>query len=227
MASKLSDDYLHDEAKAYELVESVALAGWPCLPSLRRTMERASTPHEGQEHADRHATSATPAARQFTVKIGTIFEDSHIPMRTWLQAIFLMCLQQEGHQQQPASPHVRHQPRSGLVHVAPACREAMRTGGRLPQMGGAGGGIVEIDETILRPRRNASQGPQGQAEPRQEPDHQLSPQERDPVAGRTRRQVRSYHVDGSTVAQVIPIVDQQRVTRSAGDDGQRPCSTRA
>ena len=27
--------------------------------------------------------------KQFTVKIGTIFEDSHVPMRLWLQAIYL------------------------------------------------------------------------------------------------------------------------------------------
>ena len=29
--------------------------------------------------------------KQFTVTVGTIFEDSHIPISTWLQALFIMC----------------------------------------------------------------------------------------------------------------------------------------
>jgi hypothetical protein len=34
--------------------------------------------------------------KPFTVKIGTIFEASHIPMRHWLQAIFLMSSSKKG-----------------------------------------------------------------------------------------------------------------------------------
>jgi transposase-like protein len=33
---------------------------------------------------------------KFTVKMGTIFEDSHAPMRLWLQAIHLMCSSKKG-----------------------------------------------------------------------------------------------------------------------------------
>ena len=33
--------------------------------------------------------------KPFTVKIGTIFEDSHVPMHLWLQAIYLLvCIQE-------------------------------------------------------------------------------------------------------------------------------------
>src|SRR6202008_4891267 len=32
----------------------------------------------------------------FTVKVGTIFESSHIPLRYWLQAIFLMTSSKKG-----------------------------------------------------------------------------------------------------------------------------------
>lgn len=31
-----------------------------------------------------------------TVKIGTIFEASHVPMNLWLQAIYLMCTSKKG-----------------------------------------------------------------------------------------------------------------------------------
>jgi transposase-like protein len=34
--------------------------------------------------------------RQFTVTVGTIFEDSHIPIRKWLVAWFLMCSSKKG-----------------------------------------------------------------------------------------------------------------------------------
>lgn len=33
---------------------------------------------------------------QFTVKVGTVFESSHVPMRQWLQAIHLMCASKKG-----------------------------------------------------------------------------------------------------------------------------------
>ena len=34
--------------------------------------------------------------KPFTVKVGTIFEASHIPMRLWLQAIFLIASSKKG-----------------------------------------------------------------------------------------------------------------------------------
>jgi len=34
--------------------------------------------------------------KPFTVKIGTIFEDSHLPLHLWLQAFVLMCSSKKG-----------------------------------------------------------------------------------------------------------------------------------
>jgi transposase-like protein len=34
--------------------------------------------------------------KQFTVRVGTIFEDSHLPLRLWLQAIHLLCSSKKG-----------------------------------------------------------------------------------------------------------------------------------
>ena len=34
--------------------------------------------------------------KQFTVRVGTIFEESQLPMTKWLQAIFLMCSSKKG-----------------------------------------------------------------------------------------------------------------------------------
>src|SRR6266581_6849277 len=34
--------------------------------------------------------------KQFTVTVGTIFEDSHIPLRIWVRAFHLMCTSKKG-----------------------------------------------------------------------------------------------------------------------------------
>ena len=56
--------------------------------------------------------------RQFTVKVGTIFEDSKITLNLWVQAIVLMTAQQEGHQLAPAPPHARSHLQDRVVHGA-------------------------------------------------------------------------------------------------------------
>ena len=57
--------------------------------------------------------------KQFTVKVGTVFEDSHVPMNLWLQAMYLLCSSQEGHSEQPAFPHLGRHSQNRMVHVAP------------------------------------------------------------------------------------------------------------
>jgi hypothetical protein len=39
--------------------------------------------------------------KQFTVTVGTILEDSHIPLRKWLMVIHLMCASRKGMNQLP------------------------------------------------------------------------------------------------------------------------------
>ena len=34
--------------------------------------------------------------KQSTVRVGTIFEDGHLPLHKWLQAIYLMCASKKG-----------------------------------------------------------------------------------------------------------------------------------
>ena len=95
MSSILNAPFFHDEASAYEYVEAHF---WPNGPVC---------PHCGnadQGRIGRLAGKTTrPGLRKcyacrkpFTVKVGTIFEDSHAPMRYWLQAIFLMCSSKKG-----------------------------------------------------------------------------------------------------------------------------------
>lgn len=84
--------------------------------------------------------------RQFTVRVGTIFEDSHLPMTKWLQAIYLICTSKKG-----ISAHQLHRTLEitykSAWFLAHRVREAMRSGDLSPF--GFGGGIVEVDETFI------------------------------------------------------------------------------
>ena len=143
MPSKLSDDYLHDEAKAYELVESVLWPDGPVCPHCG-TMDRAS-PMKGKSTRI-GAYKCYACRKKFTVKIGTIFEDSHIPMRTWLQAIYLMASSKKGISSNQLHRTFGISLRSAW-YMSHRIREAMRDGALKPPPMGSGGGIVEVDET--------------------------------------------------------------------------------
>jgi transposase-like protein len=143
--SVLSESYLHDEQKAYDFVESVL---WP---------NGAACPHCGDgKHNSRMRGKSTrigaykcyACRKKFTVKIGTIFEDSHIPMRSWLQAIYLLASSKKG-----ISSNQLHRTLGITLKSAwfmsHRIREAMRSGALAP-MGGAGSsGVVEVDETFF------------------------------------------------------------------------------
>lgn len=51
---------------------------------------------EGKTHVRPGVWKCGACRKQFTVKVGTIFEDSHIPLSTWLKAIHLLCASKKG-----------------------------------------------------------------------------------------------------------------------------------
>jgi transposase-like protein len=197
MSSVLSEDYLHDEAKAYELVEGVLWPDGPVCPHCG-VLDR-SSPMKGK--STRVGTYKCYACRKkFTVKIGTIFEDSHIPMRTWLQAIYLMASSKKGVSSNQLHRTFGISLRSAWF-MSHRIREAMRSGGLEPPMGGDGG-VIEIDETIYG---RAATHPVGR---RRKDPKITNAAHKNVILSLVQRggRVRSFHVEGSTVSQVIPIV---------------------
>jgi transposase-like protein len=144
--SVLSDDFLHDEEKAYALVESVLWPDGPVCPKCG-SVERIS---KMKGKSTRIGSYKCYACRsKFTVKVGTIFEDSHIPMRFWLQAIYLMASSKKGISSNQLHRSMGISLRSAWF-MSHRIREAMRSGGLAPAMGGEGtSGIVEADETFF------------------------------------------------------------------------------
>jgi transposase-like protein len=204
MSSAISDEALHDEAKAYELVEAVLWPDGPVCPHCG-SVERIS---KMQGKSTRIGAYKCYACRQkFTVKIGTIFEDSHIPMRFWLQAIFLLASSKKGISSNQLHRTFGISLRSAWF-MSHRLREAMRAGPLSPM--GGGGGIVEVDETIYG---RAATHPKGR---RRKDSKITNAAHKNVILSLVERggQVRSYHVAGSTVSEVIPIV-QENVSREA------------
>ena len=93
--------------------------------------------------------------KPFTVKVGTIFEDSHIPLNLWLQAMYLISSSKKG-----ISANQLHRTLGITLKSAwflgHRVRETMRQGSLAPA--GGGGGIVEVDEAFIGNDRTKRRG---------------------------------------------------------------------
>jgi transposase-like protein len=140
--SVLSKPYFHYEEAAFAHLESILWPEGPVCPhcaSTRVTKLQGKSTRLG-------VIKCNDCRKQFTVKVGTVFESAHIPLHKMLQAVCLMCSSKKG-----ISAHQLHQV-LGITYksawfLARRISEAMRSG-ELAPMGG-GGSIVEADETFI------------------------------------------------------------------------------
>jgi transposase-like protein len=154
--SMLTKPYFHDEEAAFAKLESLLWPHGPECPhcgnkeriyALKGVRSKASKINP--DGLVRHGLKKCGKCRkQFTVRIGTVFESSHIPLHKWFMATHLLCASKKG-----ISSHQLHRVLDITYEAAwfmsHRLREAMRSGGLAP-MGGAGGsGIVEADETYF------------------------------------------------------------------------------
>jgi transposase-like protein len=141
--SILSAPHFHNEEAAYRFVEARV---WP---------KGTVCPHCGGVERNRPMTGKTTrigaykcydCRKPFTVKVGTIFESSHIALRLWLQAIFLIASSKKG-----ISSNQLHRTLGVTLKSAwfmsHRIRLAMESTDNTPF--GKGGGSVEIDETFI------------------------------------------------------------------------------
>lgn len=154
--SILNKAYFHDEAAAFEKLESIIWPEGPVCPhcggkeriyTLKGVRTKPSK--KNPKGIERHGLKKCGHCRkQFTARVGTVFESSHIPLHKWMQATHLLCSSKKG-----ISSHQLHRVLEITYEAAwfmtHRLREAMRSGSLAP-MGGAGGsGIVEADETFI------------------------------------------------------------------------------
>ncbi len=86
-----------DEDKAREFIESQRWPNGPVCPHCQSTSVYRLTPKAGSTRPGRKGLlKCADCRKQFTVTVGTIFEDSRIPLRKWVIAIHLLCSSKKG-----------------------------------------------------------------------------------------------------------------------------------
>jgi transposase-like protein len=144
--SILSQPRFHDEAAAFAFVEAELWPQGPVCPHCGGVVRISAIKPNAAKKVRIGLKFCGQCRKQFTVRVGTIFEDSHLPMTKWLQAIHLMVSSKKGvsSHQLMRTLETTYKTAWFLSH---RIREAMRSGDLAPF--GGGGGIVEVDETFI------------------------------------------------------------------------------
>ena len=205
--SVLSQPQFHCEEAAFGWLEATLWPQGPVCPHCG-SMGRIGKIKANKEARVRMGLhKCGDCKKQFTVKIGTVFEHARIPLNKMLQAVHLMCSSKKG-----ISAHQLHrileiQYRSAWF-LAHRIREAMREGslapfGGIDGMPGAGG-IVEADETFI--------GREPGVEMKRGWHHKMKVVS---LVDRDSKQVRSVVVDDLKPDTICPIVEANIVKEAS------------
>lgn len=153
--SVLSHPRFHDEAAAFEYLEGIVWANGVVCPHCGvvggRVYKLEGVVHntrKGERAGNvRHGLKKCGECRkQFTVKVGTVFEHARLPLHIMLQAVHLIMSSKKG-----ISAHQLHRvleiSYKAAWFLAHRVREAMRSGDLAPF--GSNGTMVEVDETYI------------------------------------------------------------------------------
>lgn len=189
--SVLSAPHFHNEKAAYRFLEAQIWPDGPICPHCGG-FDRIGKLEGESTRLGVH--KCYQCRKPFTVKVGTVFEASHVPLHKWLQAAFLMCSSKKG-----ISSNQLHRTLGVTLKTAwfmsHRLREAMRDTTTEP-MGGEGK-VVEADETYFGKRKGVKKiGPGG---------HHRGMMA---VVGLVQRggKVRTFHVDKANQKTVLGIV---------------------
>lgn len=144
------------EDKARETLERILWPNGPVCPHCR-TVENL-TRLQGKAHRT-GVFQCNNCHDQFSVTVGTIFEDSHIPLRKWLMAFALLCSAKKGISALQIQRELELGSYRTAWHLCHRIRHAMSK----EPLAGLLRGTVEVDETYVggkpRHRQGLSPGP--------------------------------------------------------------------
>jgi transposase-like protein len=207
MTDVANNPIFHDEDAAREHLERVL---WPdgvtcphCgvvrdgITAVNTTTARKSkkplAPGKKHRPARKGLYYCNACGEQFTVRVGTVMESSHIPLHKWLYGFHMMCSSKKG-----VSAHQLHR-NLGLTYKSAwfmehRIRESMRAGGLAPPMGGEGR-VVEADETFIGNLPDVAPGAGGY-------QHKMA------VLTLVQRggEARSFHIPSARARSIMPIV---------------------
>jgi transposase-like protein len=189
--SVLSEVHFQNEAAAFAYVEARL---WPNGPTCHHCGERERVSLMQGKSTRLGLYKCYRCRKPFTVRMGSIFESSHLPLHLWLQVIHLMCASKKGISTRQIQRMLRCSMKTAWF-LGHRIREAMNDnpGVFYSPLGGQGM-TVEIDETYMggKAENRAFEAPR--------PKHAvLSLVERGGA-------VRSFHVPNVTAKVLRPII---------------------
>jgi transposase-like protein len=193
--------HFHDETAAFAKLESIVWQNGIVCPHCGTVGQaRALAGVKDKKGRIRPGLKKCYACRkQFTVRVGTVFEASHVPLHIWFQATFLMCSSKKG-----VSSNQLHRTLGVTLKTAwfmsHRLREAMRVL-KIDPIGGEGK-FVEADETFVggKARNRAYREP--------------PPKEAVMALVERGGRVASFHVPNVTAATLKPIIAEALSTDS-------------
>jgi transposase-like protein len=163
----LSQRRFHNEDAAFDYVEAHLWPRGPVCPHCKATSEkvgainaRTKPSKKHPEGLRRHGLRKCYACRkEFTVRVGTIFEDSHLPLHLWLQAIHLLTSGKKG----VSTRHIQRLLNCSMKtawFLTHRIREIMKPGAvdDVPPMGGLAT-TLEADEVYIGAMARRKKGP--------------------------------------------------------------------
>ena len=146
-----------DEEKAFTLVESILWPNGAVCPHCEENKRVNKLPPQRTKASKKHPQGKPVyglwkcyrCRKQFTVRVKTIFEDSHIPLGKWLLAMHAMCSSKKGVSAAQLQRELGLSYKSAW-HMCHRVRVAMSEKSLGPKLGGSGTTrIVEADETYI------------------------------------------------------------------------------
>src|SRR5258708_210420 len=163
--------HFSDEDKAREFMDKL---GWPDGPvcpkcgEINNAYRLAPKPSKKGTHVRKGVWKCAGCREQFTVTVGTIFEDSHIPLNKWLLAYHLLCASKKG-----MSAHQLHRMLGVAYRSAWFMAHRIRYAMTEEPLSSKLKGVVEIDEAYIGGRRQQKNVASNKPKPEVSEDEQV------------------------------------------------------
>lgn len=145
-----------DESAAVEFLEQQRWGNEPCCVKCGSTNVYAMKDAKTGERSKRYLWRCRDCKEQYTVRIGTVYEESRIPLRCWCYAFWRACSSKKGVSALEIKRQCQISYKSALF-LMNRIRFAMAPEPDTPKLRG----VVEVDETYIGPRKPRFKGTSG------------------------------------------------------------------
>jgi transposase-like protein len=188
------------EDKAREFLEKKRWPEGPVCPHCGEigNAYKLTPTTKGKTHVRKGVWKCAACRKEFTVTVGTIFEDSHIPLNKWLLAYHLLCASKKG-----MSAHQLHRMLGVTYKSAWFMAHRIRYTMSQEPLSSKLKGVIEADETFIGGKMKGK-------------GRYAARQKKAPVVALVERngKARSFHFDNVTAKNLRPIV-KEHIERGA------------